>query len=70
MKGVFLLYVSTVLSNILFALETTHLLEIAQETFQMSKSTQRFPPGLKTLYIFNQSFCYTSDDEAAYVLYS
>lgn len=67
--------IQTVLSIILFALETTHLLCITQETSQMlSKSTLKpsewLPLGSTTGFIFHQSFCFTSDDEIACILYS
>lgn len=69
------LYIPTVLSNILFALETTRSLDLAQETFQLSKSTlgltQWLPLGRKQYLFLMKAFdIYTCDDETACVLHS
>lgn len=65
-------YVFTALLNILFALETTHLLKMDRRSVVKNYFNHHSFASLelKTVFIFNQSFCYTHDDETAYILCS
>lgn len=65
-------YIVTGLSNILFTSETTNLSGYTPGDFWVVifKYHSAASPRLKTVFIFNQSLCYNSNDETACVLHS